>query len=287
MNCPDCGAVTPESLGVCRACGRPFGGWGGRKESGRAEPASASPAAAAPEAGLTPEQAIRIPAGVFLAAAVLANVGPGRFLIQSGLSMQLHELGHALVHWLAGRPALPIPMLTIAFSEDRSWLLALAAAAGLSWLILQAVFEECWVFAGVVAALLAAQFWLTLVAKPWTYLFLVKFGGLGGECVLSALLVVLYFHPLPKIMNWEKLRPYFLFIGACVLAASLRRWIDASRDFMNVPWGSFWGGDGDVEAMLDSGWTVNRLVQVYLRLVWSCAGAAALAYGAAVWRAKK
>jgi hypothetical protein len=288
MNCPDCGAVTPETLGVCRGCGRPFQGWGGRRERAASAAAAAEPAAktcGGSDAALTQRQAIRLPAAAFLAAAALANVGVGRFVVQSGLSMQLHELGHTLVYWLGGHFAVPIPMLTISFSEDRSWLWALAVAAGLVWLLLEAVFEECWVFAGVCAALIAAQFWLTLVVKPWTFNFLVAFGGLGGECVLSALLVVLYFHPLPARLKWQTLRPYLLLVGACVLAASLRRWIDASRDFMNVPWGSFWGGDGDVEEMLGAGWTVNRLVQVYLRLAWSCAGAAALAWAAAAWRA--
>ena len=122
-----------------------------------------------------------------------------------------------------------------------------------------------------------------MAASPDTLDFIVKFGGLGGECYLAALLVIAYFSRRPRAARWPAYRTVFLFIGTCVLASSLKRWRDADADFMNVPWGSFWGGDGDVEGMLAAGWTVNKLVAVYLRLAWICVGAAAVAYLRAVW----
>ena len=39
-----------------------------------------------------------------------------RFAINVGLSMQVHEFGHAVVNWLGGRLAVPLPMVTFAFS---------------------------------------------------------------------------------------------------------------------------------------------------------------------------
>jgi hypothetical protein len=124
------------------------------------------------------------------------------------------------------------------------------------------------------------------MTRPETLDFWVAFGGLGGECVIAALLIALYFHPLPRAARWPAYRGLFLFIGACVLFSSLRRWRDADADFTNVPWGAFWGGDGDVEAMISGGWTVNVLVKSYLRLVWVCVGAAALAWARAAWETR-
>jgi hypothetical protein len=292
--CPACGAPAATGAGECSACGVIFAKWSEKllREKARAileaqqlsAPENADAAAAA--APLTPRQAVAIPAAVFLAAALLAWSDSARFFVQAGLSMQVHELGHALVSWLGGRFAVPLPMVTMSFSPERSILFALAVTAALAWLAKTAWEEDCRALLALCAVLLLLQFRLSVLARMDVLDFWVAFGGLGGECAVASLLVVFYFHPLPRAARWPAYRAVFLFIGACVLASSLRRWRDADADFMNVPWGSFWGGDGDVEAMISGGWTVNVLVKVYLRLVWICAGGAALAWGRAVWNVR-
>jgi hypothetical protein len=292
MDCPNCRAAAPAEAAECAACGLIFAKWSekaARERAGRilvAETALRAPEAeedGAAARALTPRQTVLVPAAVFAAAWLLVHTDLPRFAIQAGLSMQVHEFGHALVNWLGGRLAVPIPMLTVAFSRDRAWWFASAVAAALIWLIKTAWDEGCAALAGLGAALLLVQGWLTLIASPDTLDFLVAFGGLGGECCVAAFLIIAYFHRLPKAARWPSYRAVFLFIGACVLASSLKRWRDADADFMNVPWGSFWGGDGDVEAMLGAGWTVNTLVRVYLRLTWACVGLAAFEYARAVW----
>jgi hypothetical protein len=285
MDCPNCRAAATEGALECAGCGVVFAKWRERVERERAERLIAEIAtkAEAPDPGLSPRQIVLVPAAVFAAAALLAHADFPRSLIQAGLSMQVHEFGHALVAWLGGRVAVPIPMLTVTFSRDRSWPFALAVTAALLWLAKTAWTEGCRALAGLCAALLIVQAWLTLVASAQTLDFLVSFGGLGGECYVAALLVAAYFHRLPRAARWPTYRVVFLFIGACVLASSLKRWRDADADFMNVPWGAFWGGDGDVEAMMADGWTVNTLVKVYLRTVWICVAAGGFAYLRAVW----
>ncbi|MDE2291939.1 MAG: hypothetical protein KGL53_07640, partial [Elusimicrobia bacterium] len=196
-----------------------------------------------------------------------------------------HEFGHALVNWLAGRPAVPLPTVTLYFTDTCSPLFALAVAAALGALLWKALVEDCRFLAGLCALLFLAQGWLVFIA-PWRDVdFLVNFGGLGGECVVSAALVALYFQPMPRFTRWPAVRVFFLAVGALALAQSLRTWTQAARDFANVPWGGFWGGDGDVGYMMARGWTVNHLVAVYLRLARVCAACALAAWGWAAWAA--
>lgn len=243
--------------------------------------------AAAP---LTPRQAVLIPAAAFIAAPLAVRTGFGRFFVSAGLSMQVHELGHALVSWLGGRVAVPLPLVTVALSKDRSWLMAAAVTGGLCFLLWRAREEDCPAFAALYGAGLLLQAKLTLFTAPDALDFWVAFGGLGGESAVAALLVVMYFARWPRFTRWPAYRTLFLAVGSCVLVNSLLRWREASTDFEKVPFGSVFGGDGDVEALLAGGWTVNTLVAVYLRLAWACVAACALAWAwaardfAARWR---
>lgn len=271
--CPNCAAPAAAGAAECPACGVIFAKW-----AKKAVPVQAKCRE------LTPRQAVVIPGAAFALAGALAWSAPGRFFIQAGLAMQVHELGHALVSWLGGRFAVPLPMITLSFSHDRSLAFGLAVTAALAWTAAIAWDQDCGALAALGGVLLIFQAALSLLMRPDALDFWVAFGGLGGECVLSALLIILYFHPLPRAARWPAYRAVFLFIGACVLASSLRRWRDADSDFMNVPWGSFFGGDGDVEAMIGGGWTVNALVKVYLRMAWICAAAAGAAWASAAWK---
>lgn len=289
MTCPNCRVDSAEGSVDCPGCGLIFAKWAQKvrqeKDAGLMS-AGAAPRVQGDNAAIAARQNIIIAAVVFVVAGLLANVQLGRFLVESAIAMQVHELGHALVSCLGGLIAVPIPMLTLVLGEERSVLFAIVVAAGLLWLLKTAWAENCRVFAVLCAMLLLLQGWLTLIVTRSALGFWVSFGGLGGECCVSALLIILYFHPLPRVLQWPKVRLVFLFIGASVLAVSLRRWMDASRDFEKVPWGSFFGGDGDVESMIAGGWTVNTLVKVYLRLSWACAFTVGLAYALAAWPAR-
>lgn len=286
LNCPNCRVPAAAEALECGACGVIFAKWAEKEVRAQAVTllAAAAPVAAAPEEPteeLTRFQALTIPAICLGVAIVLAVVDVGRFLVQAGISMETHELGHAVVNWLGGRIAVPLPMITIIPSLERSYLFAVTVLAGIAWLAKTAWEENCRFVAALCAAAFLLQLRLTF-ARPDVLEFWVAFGGLGGECVIPALLIALYFQPLPRAARWPVYRVFFLLLGMCVLAASVRRWRDANADFMNVPWGSFWGGDGDVEAMISGGWTVNVLVKVYLRLAWTCAAAAAMAWARAI-----
>src|SRR5262249_50626484 len=91
MECPNCRRERdPESLASPGAGAIVANG---EKRPG-APPAAPAPAAAE-EPELTRDEAVWIPLGVFAAALFLAWGDLGRFFVQSALSMQLHELGHA------------------------------------------------------------------------------------------------------------------------------------------------------------------------------------------------
>jgi hypothetical protein len=255
MDCPNCRRPAPAGATECGDCGLIFA-----------------------KAPLTARQSVLIPAAAFSISFIFVSTSFGRFFTGAGLSMQVHELGHALVAWLGGRIAVPIPMVTLTFSRDRSWLMASAVTGGLCFLAWRAWEEDCRAFVAVCGAALLLQAKLTLFTTADALDFWVAFGGLGGECYVAALLAVLYFVRWPKFTRWPVYRTLFLFVGACVLWNSLHRWREASVDYEKVPFGSFFGGDGDVEAMLSHGWTVNTLVAVYLRLAWACVAACGLTW---------
>jgi len=303
MDCPNCRAAAPDGAAECPACGVVFAKWKERAARAAAEKVlaaeeerrlAADPAAAAAAeearasaAPLTARQAVALPAAVFAASFLLAALPLTRFFVQAGLSMQVHELGHALASWFGGRLALPVPLITLTFDRARSWPLVVVLAAGLGALAWRAWEEDCRALAALCAAALPLQAGLTFFASPDALDFWISFGGLGGECYVAALLVILYFVRWPRFARWPAYRVLALFVGASTLAASLLRWRAAAADFTNVPWGSVFGGDGDVEAMLAAGWTINRLVAVYLRLSWACVGACAAAWAAAAWEHRR
>jgi hypothetical protein len=235
---------------------------------------------------LSPAQRIIIPAIALVTALLAVQSQMMRFFIESGMCMQVHELGHAVVNWLGGRMAIPLPMFTMIPNESRSVLVALVVAGLLAWLLKVCIEQKCRALAYFAGFLLLAQACMTLILPMHKLQFMVEGGGLAGECIFPALLIIAYFHPLPEGAHWPRARAIFLFAGAMMMACTVQRWHAANADYANVPWGSFFGGDGDVEHMLDMGWNIISLVKFYLGLAHFCAAAALFEYARNVWLKK-
>lgn len=184
--------------------------------------------------------------GALLLGLLLNATSAGRFLVSASAEMEMHELGHATALWFAGRLAIPLPMVTLGSGEGRS-LLTFAVLATFLGLTLRASLREglkpLAVFCG---ALLGLELLMTAALTGPRLDEWVKFAGVGGEFWLSALLIGGFHARLPAAARWPASRWFFLIWGALAFMANARRWW-----LGEIPWGSFWGGDGDMDTLRD------------------------------------
>ncbi|MBS2032168.1 MAG: hypothetical protein JST54_29990 [Deltaproteobacteria bacterium] len=191
--------------------------------------------------------------------ALVQLTGLGQFLVGASAEMEMHELGHATALWLAGRLAIPLPMITISPDGSRSRIAFVIVAAALA-VLGHAAWKEKLLRVVAACALLGVALVLgTLFLDGDRLDAWVKFAGVGGELWLSALAMLAFHEKLPAMLRWAQARWFFMVWGALAYAACARRWIAG-----DIPWGSFWGGDGDMDTLRDSyGWSAPGLVHAY------------------------
>jgi hypothetical protein len=201
--------------------------------------------------------------GAFALALLVAWSNWAHFVMQATFAMEIHELGHATLLWLGSRWAVPLPMFTMNLGEHRSvivFALLFGGAGYAGWRAWRADERGLARFFGALCSLQV----LTLLPDR-TFDALVQFAGVGGEFYLSALLVVAFYFRLPPDLRWDRARWFFLFIGASTFTLNAQRWLAARRDTQAIPWGSFFGGDGDMDHLRDQfGWSTQHIVGVYL-----------------------
>ena len=130
-----------------------------------------------------------------------------------GVKIWFHEFGHAIIAWLAGRRAIPLPIGWTNVGEERSLFVYFGLLFLFSLLFWVGRREELrWpmVLAGV---LVGIQFWFTWLMPEARYETLLSFGGIGGELYLCTLLMVSFFFPLPASWRWDLYR-YPVVLGA-------------------------------------------------------------------------
>jgi hypothetical protein len=205
----------------------------------------------------------------FGVALVLNSNGCGRLLVYASASNWAHELGHASWRWLNGRSAVPALFFTFYSQPGRSAGFTLLVLGGLVGLFLWARSEQC---VGLMA--LASAFLLTFVGfialPPQQEHLLESFAGIFGEFWISTLWVVLFYYRFPDSVRWPKLRWAFLFLGACAYTRILRVFWASRSDMSLLPWGSFFGGDGDLDRLLAAGWLVPTIRRVYFTIAAFC-----------------
>ena len=211
-----------------------------------------------------------VPLAFAMAFLVNAN-GCGRLVVYASAGTWTHELGHASWRWLNGRTAFPAMFFTFYSEPGRSFLFTLLVLGGLAGLFLWARTAECFglMFLALLFGVIFVGFAIGMPASREHVLE--SFAGIFGEFWISTRWVVFFYYRFPEGIRWSQLRWAFLFLGAGAFVHILRVfWI--SRDDMSLlPWGSFFGGDGDLDRLLAAGWLVPTIRRVYFTTATVCA----------------
>jgi hypothetical protein len=193
-----------------------------------------------------------------LAARLVA--GTSLRVVAGMLTMVLHESGHAITSWLAGRWAVPMLWVTM-HGEERSWVIVLLLTAAIIFggVLAWKVQKYGWVCAA--GALLMLQ--ITILSAHHDEALIV-FGGDGGAMVLATILMAMFYAPRESALyeNWG-LRWGLLAIGALTFMHVYSLW---SGPIENIPFGEIEGVNLSDPSLLTQmyGWTLGQLIDRYL-----------------------
>jgi hypothetical protein len=193
--------------------------------------------------------------------------------------MPVHELGHALAAWLCGYFAIPTLWKTLVSSESRSVLWPLLIAGVLGYLAFLAWRAEKMAYVAIIAAVLLAQAFCTLVIREETAEMFFTWGGDGLGMVLAALLMAAFFFGKRTQMYKGSVRWGLLVIGAAAFADMFGTWVAALSKADAIPFGENEGsGLSDPMKLLEEyGWQTQTIVRRYVGVgVTSLVGLAAV-----------
>ena len=211
---------------------------------------------------------------LLLALTWVLTVSPLGFFLK-GFHVWMHEFGHAVPAWLAGWRATPLPFGWTPVEQVHSNFVYFGLLALFAVLFIAGV-KERKVWPMIAAVLLAGlQFVMTWKLTEYRKEFWMVAGGVGGEFVLSSLLMMAFYVQLPEKFRWGVCRYVFFFIGATAFLAIWLRWRDIYRGLEEIPFGSMINGEedagGDMNRLKDDyGWTNSNLRQRFYFLGQGC-----------------
>lgn len=205
---------------------------------------------------------------VLLLLGMIMNALPMVNFLLFGVKIWFHEFGHAIIAWLAGRRAIPLPIGWTNVGENRS-LLVYVGLLILFGLLFWAGRREGHRWPMVLAVVLVViQFWFTWLMPTPQYETLLSFGGIGGEFYLCTLLMVSFFFPFPAYWRWDFYRYPVVLGAAFTFWGQFGLWRQINRGLAAIPWGSLWGGEahGDMNNLRYAGWSDQQIINTYTTL---------------------
>jgi hypothetical protein len=272
MQCPKCHFENAEHAAECLKCGIVFAKYARHEEMLQSQEKLAEETREE-VAELRQELTYRmlaIPVAL-VSARVLVGIAPAFIRI---LAMFVHESGHAVTAWLCGYWATPGLWFTPVSDERNLWITLLFIG------LLGFGFYRSWTtgrraLAGLCAAALLFQLIGTLMpARQAQALF--TFGGDGGSLVLGSLLMTTVYARRDSPLCENSLRWGFLGIGAAAFMDAFSSWTGKEAD---IPFGVQEGTLSDPSALVETyGWTIQLMIQRYVRLAAICLIALAIVY---------
>jgi hypothetical protein len=200
-----------------------------------------------------------------------------------GFYVWVHEFGHAIVAWLCGYRALPLPIGWANIETTKSLFVYFGVLFLLGLLFVSGVREKkpAAIAAAIVIAL--AQAVMTWRMSEERALEWIVFSGVGGEFVLSAAMMVLFFFRLPEKFRWGGCRYFFLFWGAFTFYETFQFWRQVRRGLEGIPYGSMLYGEDDANGDMnklhdDYNWTQHDIVYGYNHLGTACLAVILIVY---------
>ena len=162
--------------------------------------------------------------------------GTGFNMVAGMLAMVVHECGHAITAWLAGRWAIPTFWFTM-MGENSSWFMVLLVTGGILFAGYQAWRRRQWGWVCACAAILVLQ--MNILSMTANRGAVVIFAGDGGALVLATILMGTFYAPCDSALgrSWG-LRWGLLIIGTLAFMHVYRLW---SGPWDNIPFGEIEG----------------------------------------------
>ncbi|MGF1519186.1 MAG: hypothetical protein ACFCVB_15495 [Nodosilinea sp.] len=213
---------------------------------------------------------------------MLMNAMPIVNALLFGIKIWFHEFGHAVIAWLSGRQALPLPIGWTSYNPQRSLFVYLGLLTLLG-LLFWAGRREGKRWPMVLAATLAVvQFAMTWLLPAKSFNMLMAFGGIGGEIYLAALLIVGFYFPLPNYFRWDFYRFPVVVGAAFCFWGQLWLWGKIRQGQASIPFGALWGEaeHGDMNQLANlHGWTPGDIIGTYSAIAHLCLFAIVAVYG--------
>jgi len=283
MQCPKCKFDHPDQTTECLKCGIVFEKFLRVQEAPDAP--VPPPEVSFPEDDYTKAEArdefryrlFALPAALIGARIIVAN-----FPLVRLLTMWVHESGHALTAWLCGFWAMPGPWFT-PVSDERTigitlFVVGVIGLAGfLCWK------TERWFTLGVLGAIFIFKIVGTLLPVNRAQVLII-FGGDGGLMVLGTILMATFYARREGPIYQNGLRWGFIVIGAASLMDAYKTWTGPEED---LPFGVQEGTLSDPSQMVQNyGWTIQFMIQQYVRLATACFIVLAVFYVFGIVRAR-
>ena len=276
MQCPKCHFEHDDGATECLKCGIVFAKFGEHQkfvEVQRKFEKEDEEEAAELRQELT-SRFLALPLALILARVSVA-AAPAAVRI---LAMFVHESGHAVTAWLCGYWAVPGLWFTPVGEDRAAWVTVFLIGAlgfGCFWAWTSghralAVMSATFIGIQIVFTILPAQ----------TAQMLITFGGDGGSLVLGTLLMSTFYFRRGSAIYDNSLRWGFLGIGALAFMDAFYAWTGKEED---IPFGIQEGTLSDPSTLVQTyGWTIQLMMQRYVRLAAACLVALAVLYIAGI-----
>jgi hypothetical protein len=271
MNCPKCEKESSNTE-VCSVCGVIFAKYEASFKTMDIQPKKVDRSQLLMELGF--------PIIGMIAALLISTFPFGQLL-----GIWIHECGHAAAGWLGGIATLPTAMGKALQMSERSWFVTLAFTAFLGFIGYKSWQWKTPFLLATTVSLFLAQLYYRFISEDDLQMWF-SYMGIGGEFWISAWMMMAFHYKFPEQHRWLQIRFFVFAWGALVFFSSLTSWILIRAGKKDVPYGSLWGGDGDMDMLVYTfGWIPQEITASYLKLGSICILTLIISYiGCAVYK---